>query len=170
MNPLEKLGFVNTSRGFVEITNIGWDLINGTISYSEAMNLQVQQWKYIDEGANIKLFIAILHLIEEINSLYSSADGISISEFRLFGMTINNYKDISNHIMAVDSYRKDQLDPRKLLRTYSNYYNYDDYLDNNVKYMKTSTFLVVNNGRITFNYNRKAAIDNILKTDDGRAY
>lgn len=175
LSVLEKFGFVRANRGIVEITDVGWALIENEISFTEAMDSSMLGWSFYDikdEYINVKPFVAILHLINGVNNIYDSNEGITISEFGVFGMTINNYNDISKHIEAVDGYRKGKINDDDVLMNYSNSYDYDDYLDNNIKYMKESSLLKVSisKDRVKFNNEYIAKINKILKTDDGRAY
>jgi len=114
-NPLKKMGlaFVDSNKilrisAFGELF-LGDDYDLGDIFFRSFLKWQLPNPETNDykenEGYDIKPFIAILHLINEVNKICISKEikpkGISKFEFMLFGLTLTNYKKINLHAQYI---------------------------------------------------------------------
>jgi hypothetical protein len=171
MNPLKKLGLVEIDlNGRINITHSGWNVINGTLGLETPM----LQWQFVDLGANIKPYVATLHFINQVDLIEGSRNGISYEEFGYFVMTINHYTQIANHVYLLIQSRNNNTFSNNhkiyIQQAYENFYNFDDYLDNNKRYLGQSDLLDIQGNRIRLNYNRIADINNIIISDNASAY
>lgn len=170
INPLKKLGLVEIDQhNRINITPSGWNVINGTLG----LETPLVEWKFTDCSANIKPYVATLHFIRQVDIKLNSKHGISFDEFGFFVMTLNHYTEITNSVNYMIQARNNpgfyNQYRNYVEKSYDNYYNFDDYLDNNIRYLNQSDLLDINN-RVRLNYNRIQGINNIIGTDDSRAY
>ncbi|WP_271813645.1 AlwI family type II restriction endonuclease [Clostridium beijerinckii] len=167
MNPLKKLGLVEIDLGGrINITQSGWNVINGTLGLEAPM----LDWAFVDFGANIKPYVATLRFINEVDLIEGSGNGISYEEFGYFVMTIYHYTQIANQVQLLIQSRNNNIvrDNHKnhIQQAYENFYNFNDYLDNNIRYLRQSDLLDIQGDRIRLNYNRIADITNIIINDN----
>lgn len=170
INPLKKLGLVEIDlNNRINITQAGLNVINGTLG----LETPLLEWRFIDNGANIKPYVATLHFIRRVDMNVNNTDGISYEEFGFFVMTLNHYTQIensvSNLLQARSNINFNIQYKNHVEQTYDNFYDFDDYLDNNLRYLNQSDLLDIE-ARVRLNYNRLQEIDNIINTDDSRAY
>ena len=103
--PLQKMGIVFLKNNRVFISSLGKYLLSNNYDLGELFFKSFLKWQYpnpVDiefkdkNFYNIKPFIAILHLINEVNKLCEKQNlkvkGISKLEFEIFGQSLINFK------------------------------------------------------------------------------
>ena len=120
--PLRDIGIVRLSRR-VELTSIGQELINGTVSLQDVLLNYFLKWEvptpghrlYSEQnGFNIRPFIGTLALIIRVNQLWSENGfepiGLSREEFEIYAPTLISHE-------FIDLFAKRIVETRKQLRS-----------------------------------------------------
>lgn len=192
VNPLNKLGFsvAKESLGAVKITNLGNLLLapDSDISYIIFKSLLKLQFpnpmssqfsRYI--GFNIRPFITLMHLMKRTN-------GLSQTEFSLFGPTLINFQDIAQYSEYVlkrrtlrGSGEKEAFDREFLMNFYQTESLTDtqrsnpfEYGDNSMRYFRLTRYFKVTketlgHWRISLEPSRRSEIEQLLEVYDGSA-
>jgi len=169
--PLEKLGLAFIIDRKIVITDTGYNLLNGILDLGDICFKSLLKWQYpnsIDsefrEGYNIKPFVAVLHLINQINTLCKQNNmivkGISKEELGIFALSLTDYKDIGKTAGILLEFRKkcEEFLPyseerKSFIENYrSNYLqdfsnatieNIRDYTDNIIRYFRLTRYLYI---------------------------
>ncbi len=177
INPLTKFGFALIEKGILEITDLGKNLIASEKDSGDAFLKSFIKWQipnpasndYSDDGEyDVVPFVAMLKLISEVNSLWSSLGnepvGISKREFCLFVPTLINYRDISRYASEIVKLRqaqkgKTKADRKAIRDDYKHRFavsflgstvqgeidthlkNLHDYGDNAIRYFRLTKFI-----------------------------
>lgn len=120
--PLRDIGIVRLSR-LVELTSIGQELINGTVSLQDVLLNYFLKWEvptpghrlYSEQnGFNIRPFIGTLALIIRVNQLWSENGfepvGLSREEFEIYAPTLISHE-------FIDLFAKRIVETRKQVRS-----------------------------------------------------
>ncbi len=196
--PLEKFGFANHAIGKkIAITSSGIALLEEITEMSELFTKSFIKWQLPNpqdkrgfpakHGYNIKPFIGVLHLIREVNRLCkinkTKAKGISLWEFKVFGVTLINYQKIKDtakeiikfrEMVKKNSSRDDQIynnDTIEKLRPDFDIDNLHDYADNALRYFRTTKLIHLRGGNryIDLEPLRRIEIDTLLDSQTGEA-
>jgi hypothetical protein len=207
INPLKKIGLVSIREDKIFITNLGKLFLKEDFDLGEIFFRSFIKWQIpnpnsndykLEDGYDIKPFIGVLHLINEVNkkslNLGKKPKGISKQEFSLFCPTLVNF----NHI---DLYAEKIIDLRNKLRGNSKkeqkiiFYNYKnifsqeflevsnqeeinkillnlkDYGDNAIRYFRLTRFLYIRGGGfyVDLEPRRKVEIENLLNFDNAQS-
>lgn len=199
--PLEKWGLAFILKGKISISETGFRLLNGESDIGDVCFKSLLKWQYpnpIDndfkelDGYNIKPFVAILHLINEVNNLCTKRNlkvkGISKEELGIFALSLINYKDIKQTAIDLLKFREEyeklesKGNARKeciikwckdYLQDYDNasYKNVKDYTDNIIRYFRLTRYLYIrgNGYYIDIEPRRLREILLLLKEDNASA-
>lgn len=194
-NPLKKMGFafVDTDSN-LRISELGKLFLEKEYDLSEIFfrsfikwqlpNPSATEYKY-ENGYDIKPFVATLHLINEVNKLCKvngdKEKGISMVEFKLFTLTLINYKNIAESAKKIIKFRKilKKLNEAKkniftdkyenlLKNFYTGINNLSDYADNAIRYFRLTKYIYVrgNGFYIDNEPRRQFEIQSLLKSDN----
>ena len=118
--PLEKLGFASLRKGCIHITATGKMLLAEDKDYGDIFLRAFLKWQLPNpleprfsakQGYNIKPFVGVLRLIAAVNRLCAKASGkqkgISFDEFRIFAMTLIDWRDIQRVAEEIIQFRRD---------------------------------------------------------------
>lgn len=195
--PLEKWGLVFIIDNKITITETGRKLLNGEADLGDICFRSLLKWQYpnpIDSDFcaaeyDIKPFVAVLHLINEVNNLCIKnglkSKGISKEEFGIFALSLINYKDIEKVAEKLIEFRSEyeKLDSRsgerkeyiqkwcdKYLKDFDNvsYSNIRDYTDNAIRYFRLTRYLYIRGGGyyIDIEQRRLTEVLSILSEDN----
>jgi len=196
--PLEKLGLAIIDSKKIKITILGIDFINDKYDLGDIYFKSFLKWQYpnpVDrdfkdiEIYNLKPFIITLHLINEVNNICKikniKAKGISRDEFKIFGQTLLNYKDLKIQANSLINFRlelekiKGHKEKKDFIENYIDdflsdftnidYNNLKDYADNTIRYFRLTRFIYIRGGGyyIDLEPRRMIEITNLLNTYDG---
>ena len=207
VRPLVKYGFASVTDGVVRITGMGKLLLAETKDCHEVMLRFLLKWELPNElepgfpakhGYNIKPFVGALRLIRAVNRLCAKdkvkAKGISFDEFRIFALTLIDYRDIektAEEIMAfrrqlakTPAARRDALidGAAARLRPNFNLQHSRDYADNAIRYFRMTKYVrfrdANGNGHVELCGDdvfmdldeefRQIELDSLFARDDGR--
>lgn len=193
-NPLRKMGFVYTDNNkilrFTDVANYflqdNYDL--GEVFFKSFLKWQLPNPDASDfkRGYNIKPFIATLHLINEVNKLSLSSGykskGISRLEFKLFALTLFDYREIKNQAKKIIDFRNSIKTANNELDFVNNYIaknfvdiegldNLNDYADNVIRYFRLTKYIYIrgNGNYIDLEPRRQVEIENLLSFDNASA-
>jgi len=207
MNPLKKLGLVSIVDNKVVINSLVSLLLDKKIDLGELLFRSFLKWQIPNpdsseykesEGYNIKPFIGTLHLINEVNKLYTEKGfeekGISKQEFSLFVPCLVNYKDISIYAKKILDLRmqlqgKNKKEQKEIFSLYKISFakefletndkkeiekllnNLKDYGDNTLRYFRLTRYFYIRGGGfyIDLEHRRKVEIDNLLTHFDSKS-
>ncbi len=197
--PLQKMGLAFLdSENTIRISNFGNYFLQEEYDLGEVFFRSFLKWQLpnpdsndykLEQGYNIKPFVATLHLIDEVNKICAAkgtkVKGISRREFMLFGLTLINYKNIKKQAENLYKFRikyeklKNEKDKNKLVDDYkkndlihiAGISNLETYTENIFRYFRlTRYFYMRGNGwYLDIEPRRKVEINSILKTDNGSA-
>ena len=119
INPLKKIGLVDTKDNKVKITDLGKLFLKDDFDFGEIFFRSFLKWQipnpdnqdYPENGNyDIKPFIGVLHLIDTVNKKEiargNKAKGISKKEFSVFAPTLVHYQNIEQYADKIISLRK----------------------------------------------------------------
>ena len=180
--PMNKMGLciAKNLAECIKITSLGYYFLPENYDLGNLFFIHFLKWQLPNptsktfsknESFNIKPFVGTLHLINEVNRLWSKAGnkpvGISKEEFSLFTLTLIDYKDIKQQAKKLIEYRsglRTQKDDKgrikfkdafrnslakSFLETNKNseieklLKNLKDYGDNVIRYFKLTRFLCI---------------------------
>jgi len=198
--PLQKMGLAIIESKKIKITSLGEYLLSDDYDLGELFFKSFLKWQYPnpidrdfkDENIyNIKPFIAVLHLINEVNKLCKikniKVKGISKIEFEIFAQSLLNYNDISIYANKIIEFRlkyeklKDFKEKQNFieetkkifLNDFSNkdFNNIKDYADNTIRYFRLTRYLYIRGGGyyIDLEPRRSIEIQKLLETYNGSA-
>lgn len=198
--PLQKMGIVFLKNNRVFISSLGKYLLSNNYDLGELFFKSFLKWQYpnpVDiefkdkNFYNIKPFIAILHLINEVNKLCEKQNlkvkGISKLEFEIFGQSLINFKKIYTTALSIIDFRQkyESIKDYKLQlafientqKTYLKEYvnatdeNLKDYADNTIRYFRLTRYIYIRGGGfyIDLEPRRIVEINKLLETDNGEA-
>ncbi|MGI9305753.1 MAG: AlwI family type II restriction endonuclease [Gammaproteobacteria bacterium] len=113
-NSLQMFGFVFLENEKICITELGRAFLAEKKDYGNIFLPVLLNWQIPNpldrrfpagQGYNIKPFVGAVRLIRAVDSM-SSAQGISLSEFAVFGLTLINYRDIEKTATEIISFRR----------------------------------------------------------------
>jgi hypothetical protein len=207
INPLKKIGLVSIREGKIFITSLGKLFLIEDFDLGEIFFRSFIKWQIpnpdsraykLEDGYDIKPFIGVLHLINEVNKKSSDigekAKGISKQEFSLFCPTLVNFEDIDLHAKKIiklrnelkgknkqeqtiifDDFRKvfaqeflDTSDQKEINKLLK---NLKDYGDNAIRYFRLTRFLYIRGAGfyIDLEPRRKVEIENLLNFDNAQS-
>ena len=152
----------------------------------------------LENGYNIKPFIGILHLINQVNKksleIGEKAKGISKQEFSLFCPSLINHEDIKNYTNKILQLRlekkgKNKQEQKQIFEKYKLSFakeflktdnqeeikkllsNLKDYGDNAIRYFRLTCFLYIrgNGFYVDLEPRRQIEIDNLLNFDNAKS-
>jgi hypothetical protein len=207
INPLKKLGLVAIKDGKVFITSLGKLLVKEDFDFGEMFFRSFLKWQIpnpdsrdynYEHGDDIKPFIGVLHLIDQVNrrsiSLGEAPKGISKEEFSIFAPTLVNHRDIGKYADAIIALRqktegKSKQEKKAIVEQYKKEFaqeflgsdnqteikkllnNLKDYGDNALRYFRLTRYLYIRGGGyyVDLEPRRSVEIENLLKSDDSRS-
>ncbi|NQV12757.1 MAG: AlwI family type II restriction endonuclease [Parcubacteria group bacterium] len=207
LNPLKKMGLVSVKDGKVVITALGKLLLKDDFDFGEIFFRSFLKWQIpnpdssdykLEDGYNIKPFIGVLHLIDEVNKkslgLGEKVKGISKQEFSLFCPTLINFKDIELYAEKIVNLRKKIKGERKQEQKiiFDNYkkdfvqeflgtsnreeingflQNLKDYGDNAIRYFRLTRYIHIRGGGfyIDLEPRRSVEIESLLGFDNAQS-
>lgn len=173
-NPLRKLGLVYIESGRVRLSDVGLGLVSHKLNWEDFILDSMLKYQLSNPATrdyktwDVKPFIAVLHLIKQVNWLCSVRNekpiGISKEEFGIFALSLKNYKDIEATAERLLAYRaglkslekkfdayKDLENARKqytesyildYLKEYSNAaVNVSEYGDSMMRYLRQTKYI-----------------------------
>jgi hypothetical protein len=207
INALKKFGFVIIKDNKIRFTELGNYYLQEDSDIGETFFRSFLKWQIPnldnkdykkEDGYNVKPFVAVLHLINEVNirSLRAGekAKGVSKQEFSLFAPSLVNYGDISKYADVIIKLRrrlagKDKKSQKIIfekakIRFAKNFLktnsesdikqllnNFKDYGDNAVRYFRLTRYIHIRGGGfyVDLEPRRKVEIRELLKHYDGSA-
>ncbi|KKS29166.1 MAG: hypothetical protein UV83_C0006G0017 [candidate division WWE3 bacterium GW2011_GWE2_43_18] len=196
-NPIKKMGLAKIDdQGRIRITSFGEYLLKEDADLGEMFFKSFLKWQLpnplsrdfkVEDGYDIKPFIATLHLINKVNKICRkrglTEKGLSQAEFDIFVPTLISYQNIQAQARKVLEFRTglERLANEREKQTYTHSYvseNFEDfenmehtkdYGDNIRRYFRmTRYFHLRGNGYyIDLEPRRSIEIQKILKTDNG---
>ena len=197
--PLEKLGLAIIEKKRIKITKLEEYVLSEGFEIGEFFFRSFLKWQYPNHLStrdftdkniyNIKPFVGVLHLINEVNKLCKNknikAKGISKQEFEIFGLSLINYKHIKKFAKELIDFRlklekikdfqkkKDFVKQYKetFLSEYTNIGNAKDYSDNAIRYFRLTRYIYIRGGGyyIDIEPRRIIEIQKLLSTDNASA-
>lgn len=206
--PLNKMGLciAKNSAEDVKITPLGEYFLSENYDLGKLFFIHFLKWQLPNpasrtfsesDGFNIKPFVGTLHLIKEVNKLWTKAGnepiGINKDEFSLFALALINYKQISKQAKRLIEYRvglrsqKDDKSKKKFKNAFRKSFaktflgtsksseitkllnNLKDYGDNAIRYFRLTRFLHIRGGGfyVDLEPRRSIELDKLLSTDNG---
>jgi len=198
-NPLEKMGLAYLDvQNRIRISKFGKYFLHDDYDLGEVFFRSFLKWQLPNpditdykakEGYNIKPFVATLHLISEVNKICAKKGtkekGISRLEFKLFGLTLFNYKDIKEQAANLYKFRT-RLEKLKTEQKKNNFVdnyiennlsdvkgtnNLQDYADNAIRYFRLTRYIYLrgNGWYIDLEPRRTVELKALLKSDNASA-
>ena len=207
MNPLKKIGLVVIKDEKIFITSLGKLFLQDNFDLGEIFFRSFIKWQLpnpdttdykLENGYNIKPFIGVLHLINQVNQeslkIGEKAKGISKQEFSLFCPSLINFGDIENYADKILKLRENQKGKSKqgqkqIFENYKKVFaqefletanqekikkflkNLKDYGDNAIRYFRLTRFLYIRGGGfyIDLEKRRQVEIENLLNFDNAES-
>ena len=204
INPLKKIGLVFIKDEKIFITSLGELFLQDDFDLGEIFFRSFIKWQLpnpdssdykLEEGHNIKPFIGVLHLINQVNQksleIKEKAKGISKQEFSLFAPTLIHFQDIETYANKILQLReqqkgKNKQEQKKIFDNYKKLFvqeflettdqeevkkllkNLKDYGDNAIRYFRLTRFLFIRGGGfyIDLEPRRQVEINNLLNFDN----
>lgn len=204
INPLKKIGLVVIKNEKIFITSLGKLFLQDNFDLGEIFFRSFIKWQLpnpdsldykLEDGYNIKPFIGVLHLINQVNqkSLENGekAKGISKQEFSLFCPSLINFEDIEKYVDKILQLRekqkgKSKQEQKQIFDNYKNKFaqeflgsndmkeiekflsNLKDYGDNAIRYFRLTRFLFIRGGGfyVDLEPRRQVEIENLLNFDN----
>lgn len=207
INPLKKIGLVAIKDSKLIITELGKLFLKDDFDFEEIFFRSFLKWQIpnpdsndykLENGYDIKPFIGVLHLINEVNkkSLNSGekAKGISKQEFSLFCPTLVNFKDIKLYAKKIINLRKkikgkSKREQKTIFENYKKQFvskflgstnqdeifgllnNLQDYGDNAIRYFRLTRYIYIrgNGFYIDLELRRSVEIESLLNFDNAQS-
>jgi len=207
INPLKKIGLVVIKDKKIFITSLGKLFLQDNFDLGEIFFRSFIKWQLpnpdttdykLENGYNIKPFIGVLHLINQVNKksleINEKAKGISKQEFSLFCPSLINFEYIEKYADNILQLREKQKgkskhEQKKIFDNYKNRFaqkflgtndteeiekllnNLKDYGDNTIRYFRLTRFLFIRGGGfyIDLEPRRQVEIENLLNFDNASA-
>ncbi len=204
INPLKKIGLVVIKDEKIFITSLGKLFLQDDFDLGEIFFRSFIKWQLpnpdssdykLEDGYNIKPFIGVLHLINQVNQksleINEKAKGISKQEFSLFVPSLINFQDIENYADKILQLREQQKgkskqEQKQIFDNYKKVFaqeflettnqeeikkllkNLKDYGDNAIRYFRLTRFLFIRGGGfyVDLEPRRQVEIDNLLNFDN----
>ncbi len=204
INPLKKIGLVVIKDEKIFITSLGKLFLQDDFDLGEIFFRSFIKWQLpnpdssdykLEDGYNIKPFIGVLHLINQVNQksleINEKAKGISKQEFSLFVTSLINFQDIENYADKILQLREQQKgkskqEQKQIFDNYKKVFaqeflettnqeeikkllkNLKDYGDNAIRYFRLTRFLFIRGGGfyVDLEPRRQVEIDNLLNFDN----
>lgn len=204
INPLKKIGLVVIKDEKIFITSLGKLFLQDDFDLGEIFFRSFIKWQLpnpdssdykLEDGYNIKPFIGVLHLINQVNqkSLENGekAKGISKQEFSLFAPSLVNFQDIEKYADKILELREQQKgkskqEQKQIFDNYKKVFaqefletsdkveikkllkNLKDYGDNAIRYFRLTRFLFIRGGGfyVDLEARRQVEIENLLNFDN----
>lgn len=168
LSPLRKLGLVTIDRNnIVRLTQFGNNILENPNNFDTTQSMIL--WAFENE-ANIRPFVATVRFIYELDQRCNNHNGVSYYEFGYYIMTLSYYTEISSRVSYLINVRSGNEEPytsQYLSYRFNNFNNFDDYLDNNIRYLRDSSIIDTSNNRIRLNYEHLNIISYIINNFDG---
>ena len=158
--PLEKFGFARTRDKRLEITPLGRDLLAPDADLGNVLIKPLVKWQLpnpIDgagfsykKGYDIKPFVGVLRLIAQVNELCVkkglNAHGISVEEFKTFGLTLIDWRSIEEAATQIVDIRamKSEESKQAAYAAWTERFetrHLSDYGDNAIRYFRLTRFV-----------------------------
>lgn len=195
-NPLKKMGLAYIdNENKIRISDFGKYFLHDSYDLGEVFFRSLLKWQLpnpdamdykASDGYNIKPFVAILHLINEVNKIckikQTKIKGISKLEFELFGLTLFNFNDIQKQAKKLYNFRinHENLNTAKEKESFVKLFidnelsdidgldNLDDYADNAIRYFRLTRYIYLrgNGFYIDLEPRRIVEINALLSTDN----
>lgn len=204
INPLKKIGLVVIKNEKIFITSLGKLFLQDDFDLGEIFFRSFIKWQLpnpdssdykLEDGYNIKPFIGVLHLINQVNQKSlekgEKAKGISKQEFSLFAPSLINFQDIGNYADKILQLREQQKgkskqEQKQIFDNYKKAFaqefletsdqveikkllkNLKDYGDNAIRYFRLTRFLFIRGGGfyVDLEPRRQVEIENLLNFDN----
>ncbi len=195
-NPLEKMGLACLDESNkIRITSFGNYFLKENYDLGEVFFRSFIKWQYpnpdankykLEDGYDIKPFIATLHLITKVNKICEErgmkVKGVSRTEFALFFVSLSNYKNIEDTAEKLVKFREkfesinDREKQTKYIEKYfdENFSNYEswhnakEYTDNIIRYFRLTRYINIrgNGWYIDIEPRRIVEINTLLDYDN----
>lgn len=198
MSPLEKLGLIDKTTGFIKFTPVGNMLYNNEIKYEDFLFETFLKMQYSNpieterQSWNSKPFINVLRLIKRVNELCVEnkikEKGLTKIEFGIFALSIRHFNDIEDIAHKVIEFRANynklssNAEKENFRKAYIEEYlsdfnnpikNTKEYTDNVIRYIRPTKYIYIRgkygNTCIDLEPRRMVEINSILENDDGAA-
>ena len=207
INPLKKMGFVSIKDKKIFITDLGKLFLRDDFDLGEIFLGSFIKWQIpnpdstdyrLKDGYNIKPFIGVLHLINDVNKkslkIGEKPKGISKQEFSLFVPTLIYFEDVKKYAEEIIALRgkqknKNTQEQKQIFNDYQKKFakeffdinneqhinkllqNLKDYGDNAIRYFRLTRFIYIRGGGfyIDLEPRRKIEIQNLLNFDDAQS-
>lgn len=207
INPLKKVGLVVIKDEKIFITSLGKLFLQDDFDLGEIFFRSFIKWQLpnpdttdykLGNGYNIKPFIGVLHLINQVNKksleIEEKAKGISKQEFSLFCPSLINFEDIEKYADKILKLRKKQKgkskqEQKQVFENYKKVFaqefldtsnqkeikkllkNLKDYGDNAIRYFRLTCFLYIRGGGfyVDLEPRRQIEIKNLLNFDNAKS-
>jgi hypothetical protein len=197
---LEKMGVAFIVDDKITITSLGEYLLSDNYDLGEFFFKSFIKWQYPNPESrdfsnrsvyDIKPFIAILHLINDVNKLCEERNlrmkGISKQEFMIFGQSLLHHQNIRFQAQKLVEFRTtlESIQNNDEKKEYVDHYvadffsefdnatdgNLHDYADNTIRYFRLTRYITVRGGGfyIDLEPRRMIEIQKLLATDNASA-
>ncbi|MFQ3550226.1 MAG: AlwI family type II restriction endonuclease [Armatimonadota bacterium] len=207
VSPLNKIGLciAKNSNDKIIITPLGKYVLSDEFDLGNLLFNHFLKWQLpnpdskafsLNDGFSIKPFIGTLHLINEVNKLWSDLGnkpvGINKDEFSLFVPTLIHYKNITKQAKELIQYRillnsqKNNEEKREIREDYRKKFaqqflendsvdkinkllkNLDDYCDSTIRYFRLTRYIYIRGGGyyVDLEPRRTIEIQKLLETDN----
>lgn len=204
INPLKKIGLVVIKDEKIFITSLGKLFLQDDFDLGEIFFRSFIKWQLpnpdssdykLEDGYNIKPFIGVLHLINQVNQkslgIEDKAKGISKQEFSLFAPSLVNFQDIEKYADKILELREQQKgkskqEQKQIFDNYKRSFaqefletsdqveikkllkNLKDYGDNAIRYFRLTRFLFIRGGGfyVDLEPRRQVEIENLLNFEN----
>lgn len=207
INPLKKMAFVVIQDNKIVITKLGKLFLKDQFDFEEVFLNSFLKWQVpnpvnrdfkLQDGFDIKPFIATLHLVKQVNAqwnkLGNNSVGLSKQEFSLFVPTLINFKDINTQAQKIINLRllqqkRSAQGQRAIFDNYSKKFvseflgttddrqvhklskNLRDYGDNTIRYFRLTKYIYIrgNGFYVDLEPRRSVEIDSLLAYDNAQS-
>lgn len=207
INLLKKMAFIAVRDNKIVITKLGELFLKEKFDFGEIFLNCFLKWQVpnpvnrdfkLQDGFDIKPFIATLHLVKQVNIQWSELGnnpvGLSKQEFSLFVPTLINFKDINTQAQKIIDLRllqqkRSTQEKRKIFDNYSKKFaseflnitnnnqvsrllkNLRDYGDNTIRYFRLTKYIYIrgNGFYIDLEPRRSVEIDSLLAYDNAQS-
>ena len=192
--PLQRFGFASVENERIRITGMGKMLLADDWEKSDVFLRAMLKWQLPNpldrnfrgqDGYNIKPFVGALRLMDEVNRLAKKnkikAKGLSFPEFKVFALTLINWREIKNVAEEITQFRHDNaalsaaerealLDSEAArLRPDFNMRHINDYADNALRYFRATGYVHLSDWghRIVFSRYKETELASLFASDRG---
>lgn len=207
INPLKKMAFVAIQNNKIVITELGKLFLKDNFDFEEIFFNSFLKWQVpnpenrdfqLEDGFNIKPFVATLHLIKKVNQQWNQQGndpvGLSKQEFSLFVPTLIHFKNINLQAQKIIDLRllqqgKSTQEKRNIFDNYSKKFaseflgttnnnqvnkmlkNLKDYGDNTIRYFRLTKYICIrgNGFYIDLEPRRRVEIESLLAYDNAQS-